>query len=211
MKCLVVGGGAIGTSIAWHLAERGLGEVVLLEQDRFGAGTTWHSAGNITWRPLPDQDAPVLYAFEAIDRLERDGLATGWLKTGRTFFAASEAFRNKLATFDAAARERGLPARFLDSKEATALNPLLDPSKIDAIWLNPLSGRVNPADLTAAYAAAARRAGATIREGVEVRSIATQGGRVTGVETNQGFIAGDTVVCAAGLWSRSLLRSVGVA
>lgn len=211
MKILVVGGGAIGTSIAWHLAARGLGEVVLLEQDRLGAGTTWHSAGNITWRPLPDQDDPVLYAFEAIDRLERAGLSTGWLKTGRTFFAASEGFRNKLATFDAVARERGLPARFLDRKEAAALNPLLDPSKIDAIWLNPLSGRVNPADITAAYATAARQAGATIREGIEVRSIATQGGRVTGVETNQGFIAGDTVVCAAGLWSRSLLRTVDVA
>lgn len=211
MKSLVIGGGAIGTSIAWHLAKRGLGEVVLLEQDRLGAGTTWHSAGNITWRPLPDQDDPVLYAFETIDRLERDGLSTGWLKTGRTFFAASEAFRNKLASFDAVARERGLPARFLDGKEAAALNPLLDPSRIDAIWLNPLSGRVNPADLTSAYATAARRCGATIREGVEVHRIVAEGGRVTGVDTNQGFIAGDSIVVAAGLWSRSLLRSVDVA
>ncbi len=211
MKILAIGGGAIGTSIAWHLAERGFSEVVLLEQDRLGSGTTWHSAGNITWRPLPDQDASVLYAFEVIDRLEREGLATGWLKTGRTFFAASEAFKHKLASFDAIARERGFPARWLPPKEAVALNPLLDPSGIDAIWLNPLSGRVSPADLTAAYATAARRAGAVIREGVEVRSIATAGGRVTGVETNQGFIAGDTIVVAAGLWSRSLLRTVDVA
>ena len=75
MKILVVGGGAIGTSIAWHLAERGLGEVVLMEQDRLGAGTTWHSAGNITLRPLPDQDDPVLYACEALHRLERAGLS----------------------------------------------------------------------------------------------------------------------------------------
>lgn len=211
MKTLIIGGGAIGTSIAWHLAERGAGEVVLLEQDRLGAGTTWHSAGNITWRPLPDQDAPVLYAFEAIDRLERAGFATGWLKTGRLFFAASEAFKNKLAAFDTVARERGLPARWLNGKEATALNPLLDPSGIDAIWLNPLSGRVNPADLTAAYAAAARRAGASIREGIEVRAISARGGRVAGVETNQGFIEADAVVVAAGLWSRSILRSVGAA
>lgn len=212
MKILVVGGGAIGTSIAWHLAERGLGEVVLLEQDRLGAGTTWHSAGNITWRPLPDQDAPILYAFETIDRLETAfGQPTGWLKTGRTFFAKSDAFKRKLATFDGVARERGLPARWLEPKEATALNPLLNPAAVDAIWLNPLSGRVNPADLTAAYATAARRCGAAIHEGVEVHAIATQGGRVTGVETNQGFIAGDRVVVAAGLWSRSLLRSVDVA
>lgn len=211
MKCLVIGGGAIGTSVAWHLAERGLGEVILLEQDRLGAGTTWHSAGNITWRPLPDQDAPVLYAFETIERLESTfGLTTGWLKTGRTFFAASAAFRQKLATFDAVARERRLDACWLEPKEATALNPLLDPSAVDAIWFNPLSGRVNPADLTAAYAAAARRKGAEIREGVEVRGVVAKGGRVAGVETGQGFVAGDAIVVAAGLWSRPLLEPLGI-
>ena len=72
MKNVVIGGGVIGASIAWHLAERGLGEVVLLERDRLGSGTTWHSAGNITWKPSPEHDAPVLYAFETIARLERE-------------------------------------------------------------------------------------------------------------------------------------------
>jgi 4-methylaminobutanoate oxidase (formaldehyde-forming) len=212
VRSLVIGGGVIGTSIAWHLAERRLGEVALLEQDRLGSGTTWHSAGNITWKPSPDYDASVLYAFETITRLERDfGQATGWLKTGRTFLSASEGVRQSLAKFDALAHERGVAARWLAPGEARALNPLLDPAAVDGIWLNPLSGRLNPADLTAAYAIAARRSGAEIREGVEVVHVATEAGRVIGVETSAGFIAADSIVVAAGLWSRPLLLPLGLA
>ena len=212
MRHVVIGGGVIGTSVAWHLAERGLGQVVLLERDRLGSGTTWHSAGNITWKPLPHHDRPVLYAYEIISRLERNfAQTTGWLKTGRTFFAASDATRQGLARFDAVARERGIAARWLAPDEARTLNPLLDPAAVGGIWLNPLSGRLNPADLTAAYAAAARRSDAEIREGVEVLRIATEGGRVTGVETSAGFIAGNSVIVAAGLWSRPLLLQLGLA
>jgi 4-methylaminobutanoate oxidase (formaldehyde-forming) len=212
MKTLIIGGGVIGTSIAWHLAERGLGEVVLFERDRLGSGTTWHSAGNITWKPSSDHDAPVLYAFEVIGRLESEfGQATGWLKTGRTFLSASDGVRQGLAKFDAVARERSIPARWLAPDEARALNPLLDPTAVDGIWLNPLSGRLNPADLTAAYAAAARCCGAEIREGVEVLRATTEGGRVAGIETSAGFVAADHIVVAAGLWSRPLLQSLDLA
>ena len=87
-RILVVGGGVVGCSIAWHLAQRDLGEVVLLERDRLGSGTTWHSAGNLTWRPGLHHDATVLYAFEAIARLTAEtDQDTGWLKTGRLFLA----------------------------------------------------------------------------------------------------------------------------
>ena len=210
MKHVVVGGGVIGASIAWHLAECGLGEVVLLERDRLGSGTTWHSAGNITWKPSPEHDAPVLYAFETIARLERElGLATGWLETGRTFLAASNEVREDLANFDRLANERGIATRWLSPKEASALNPLLNPAAVDGIWFNPLSGRLNPADLTAAYATAARRSGAEIREGVDVLGVTTAGGRVAGIETSAGFLAADRIVVAAGLWSRPLLQPLG--
>ncbi len=210
MKNVVIGGGVIGASIAWHLAERGLGEVVLLERDRLGSGTTWHSAGNITWKPSPEHDAPVLYAFETIARLERElGMATGWLETGRTFLAASNEVREDLANFDRQANERGIAARWLTTSEAVALNPLLNPAAVNDIWFNPRSGRLNPADLTAAYAAAARRSGAEIREGVEVLGVTTAGGRVTGIETSAGILAADRIVVAAGLWSRPLLQPLG--
>ncbi|MBV9968839.1 MAG: FAD-binding oxidoreductase [Xanthobacteraceae bacterium] len=212
MKCVVIGGGVIGTSIAWHLAEQGIGEITLLERDRLGSGTTWHSAGNITWKPLADHDASVIYALETITRLERDfGLSTGWLQTGRLFLAGSSEVRHGFEGFDSAAQDRGVPARWLSGDEARRLHPLLDPSGLEGIWLNPLSGRVNPADLTAAYAAAARRSGAVIRENVAAESLATAGGRVTGVATSLGFIPADCVVVAAGLWSRPMLQPLGIA
>ena len=116
MRCVVVGGGVIGTSVAWHLAERRLGDVVLLERDRLGSGTTWHSAGNITWKPLSSHDAAVLYAYEVIDRLDASGRqATGWLKTGRLFLAHSNEMADQFAEFDVAAHERGVATRWLKS------------------------------------------------------------------------------------------------
>jgi sarcosine dehydrogenase len=212
MTCVVVGGGVVGTSIAWHLAQKKLGEVVLLERDRLGSGTTWHSAGNITWKASRDHDAPILYAMETLDRLKAEaGQETGWLKTGRLFIAQSAETRRNFEAFDSAARDRGIKARWIEPREAAALNPLLDPAAVEAVWLNSLSGRLNPADLTAAYAGAARRAGATIRENVEVSALSIAGGRITGVETSEGLVAADTVVVAAGLWSRPLLEPVGVA
>src|SRR5690348_4963359 len=195
MRCIVVGGGVVGASIAWHLATRGVGEVVLLERDRLGSGTTWHSAGNITWKPSSNHDAPVLYALDTVARLKAEaGQETGWLKTGRMFIAKSDDTRRNFDALDRAARERGIEARWIAPAEAARLNPLLDPSAVDAVWLNSLSGRLNPADLTAAYASAARLAGATVREGIEVTGIAVSAGRVTGVETPSGPIGGDIVV-----------------
>ena len=136
-------------------------------------------------------------------------MATGWLETGRTFLAASNEVREDLANFDRQANERGIAARWLTTNEAVALNPLLNPAAVNDIWFNPLSGRLNPADLTAAYAAAARRSGAEIREGVEVLGVTTAGGRVTGIETSAGILAADRIVVAAGLWSRPLLQPLG--
>jgi glycine/D-amino acid oxidase-like deaminating enzyme len=212
MKYVVVGGGVVGTSIAWHLARQGIGEVILLERDRLGSGTTWHSAGNITWKPTPSYDAPIQYAFETLGQLKEAGHETGWLTTGRTFLARTAGTRHLLEQFDGVTRDRGIASRWLGLGEARALNPLLDPTSVEqGIWLNPLSGRLNPADLTASYASAARRAGARITESVEVLTVGVSAGRVTGVETNEGFVAADVVVAAAGLWSRGLLVPLGVA
>ncbi|MGH7124805.1 MAG: NAD(P)/FAD-dependent oxidoreductase, partial [Stellaceae bacterium] len=211
MKCIVIGGGVIGTSIAWHLAQRGVGEVMLLERDRLGSGTTWHSAGNITWKPSRDHDAPILYAHEVLRRLKETDQETGWLTTGRMFIPGTPETRRHLEAFDKHARERGVEARWIEPAEAAKLNPLLDPAAVDAIWLNSLSGRLNPADLTAAYASAARIAGAALRETVDISGFSTKAGRVTGVETSEGVLSADLVVVAAGLWSRPLLEPLGIA
>ena len=85
-RVVVIGGGVIGAAVAWHLLERGVSDVTLLERDRPGSGTTWHSVGNITWKPTPDSDGPIGYLFKFINRLEQEtGATTGWLKTGRLF------------------------------------------------------------------------------------------------------------------------------
>jgi glycine/D-amino acid oxidase-like deaminating enzyme len=212
MKCVVIGGGVIGTSVAWHIAEHGVGDVTLLERDRLGSGTTWHSAGNITWKPSSNHDLSVLYALDTIARLDDSGQqSTGWVKTGRTFLAQTDDTLAHFATFDAAAQERGFAARWLTPQEAQSLNPLIDPDAVSGIWFNSLSGRVNPADLTAAYAKAARAAGVRISEGTAVRRLVAKGGRIVRVETADGQIEADVVVVAAGLWSRALLASVGAA
>jgi 4-methylaminobutanoate oxidase (formaldehyde-forming) len=210
-KIVIVGGGVIGTSIAWHLARSGAGDVVLLERDRLASGTTWHSAGNITWRPIPNRDEPIMYAFEAIDAVEAaSGQQTGWLKTGRMFLADSEATRRSFQEMHEAAIGRGVSTRWLDPAEAKALNPHLEPSAAQAIWLNPLSGRVNPSDITTAYATAARRAGAKIVENCTITGIKTASGKVSGIETSQGPFAADVVIVAAGLWSRAILAAIGI-
>ncbi len=210
-RILVVGGGVVGCSIAWHLAQRELGEIVLLERDRIGSGTTWHSAGNLTWRPGLHHDAAVLYAFETLARLtaetEQD---TGWLKTGRLFLAHQQPAIRRLEAYQDEARRRGIESRMITGKEAAGLHPLLAGDAITAAWLNPLSGRVNPADLTAAYAKGARRRGARIVENCRVTGLSVRDGRVRGVETATERIEADDVVVAAGLWSRALLAAVDV-
>jgi glycine/D-amino acid oxidase-like deaminating enzyme len=212
MKCVVIGGGVIGTSVAWHIAERDIGRVILLERGRLGSGTTSHSAGNITWKPSSNHDASVLYALDTIARLDDSGRQlTGWVKTGRTFLAQTDDTLTHFATFDATARERGFATRWLTPQQAQALNPLINPAAVSGIWFNELSGRVNPADLTAAFANAARAAGVGISEETAVRRLVTKGGRIVGVELVDRQIEADVVVVAAGLWSRALLASVGAA
>ena len=132
-RIVVVGGGAVGCSAAWHLAERKLGEVTLLERDQLGSGTTWHSAGNLIWRPGASHDALVLYAFEAFERLKREtGQDTGWLFTGRLFLAhGSEAIRG-LEAYQTAAADRGVASRMVTGAEAAKLHPLLNAEAIVA-------------------------------------------------------------------------------
>ena len=174
-RILVVGGGVVGCSIAWHLSQRDLGEVVLLERDRLGSGTTWHSAGNLTWRPGASHDENVLYAFETIARLTAEtGQETGWLKTGRLFLAHGQAAIRRLETYQEAAKERGVDSRIVTGPEAARLHPLLRGEAITAAWFNPLSGRLNPADLTAAYAKGARARGARIVENCKVTGFTLQ-------------------------------------
>jgi len=207
----VIGGGVVGCSIAWHLAQRELGEIVLIERDQIGSGTTWHSAGNITWRPGLRHDETVLYALATLARLAAEtGQDTGWLKTGRLFLAHGEPAIRRLEVYQEQAGHRGIASRMVTGMEAARLHPLLSGDAITAAWFNPLSGRVNPADLTAAYAKGARGRGVRILERCRVAGLTVRGGRVRGIITPTRPVEADDVVVAAGLWSRRLLAEVDV-
>ena len=210
-RILVVGGGVIGTSVAWHLAERGPGEVTLLERDRLGSGTTWHSAGNITWKPVPDSDAPIEYMLDLIPRLEREAeQSTGWLRTGRLFIARSEESMCTFEGYSRAAEAHGRGGVVLEAGDVSRHHPLAEADGITGAWLNPLSGRLNPADLVAAYARAARRRGVHIEERCTVRGLVVRGDRACGVETDKGSFEADEVVITAGLWTRGLLAGADI-
>jgi sarcosine dehydrogenase len=207
-KIVVVGGGVIGTSVAWHLACRDAGEITLLERDRLGSGTTWHSAGNITW--IPGQDA-VLTMLETLGQVEKEAeQETGWLRTGRLFLAQNDATLENFRPMADAANAMKFDNAMLEPAQAAEHHPLLDPDSLAGAWLNSVSGRVNPADLTAAYAKAARRRGVTISEGCNVEEISLRNGRVAGLKTSQGDISADVVIVCCGLWSRRLLSGLGM-
>jgi len=211
MRIAVIGGGVTGCSVAWHLAERGLGDVVLLERDRIGSGTTWHSAGNITWKPLEDNDAQVNYMFELIERFEADGEhTTGWVKTGRLFLARTDKGMKQFEPLAAEAEARGHGSPLIPAAEAARRHPLLNPDVFHGAWFNEWSGRLNPADLTACYARAARAAGAEVREQCGVLGLTVNGGRVRAVDTTQGSIDVDAAVICGGLWSRDLVLPLDV-
>ena len=205
-KVAIIGGGVIGTSVAWHISERKRHEVVLLERGRLGSGTTWHSAGNITWKPNGDRDLPIDYMLDLVERLHHEtGQDTGWLRTGRLFLARSEEAMRALERHHDAARERDVECSLLEPKEVADYHPLASPEAIIGAWYNPRSGRVNPADLVAAYAKGARARGAHIMEQSPVERIVIENGQVRGLEIAGEHMEADRVVVCTGLWSRQLL------
>jgi 4-methylaminobutanoate oxidase (formaldehyde-forming) len=208
-RIAIVGGGVIGTSIAWNLAKAGAGDIVLVESDRLGAGTTWHSAGNVVW--FSHRHREIMAAFETIEDVAGEAdQATGWIQTGRTFLARSPQIMSWFEEQAALAEAKGIESRLLSPAEVAAYNPLIAPDALIGAWFMGAAGRVNPADLTAAYARAARRRGVEIKEETPVSAIETSNGRVTGLTTAQGVIGADVVIVAAGLWSRRILAPLGV-
>lgn len=206
-RIAVIGGGVTGCSVAWHLKSRGLGDVHLFERDKLGSGTTWHSAGNITWNPNGDYDEPVLYLHDLISRLEEQtGLSSGWRKTGRLYLARDAATMERFSSFHNTARERGVDVRMLSPKEAVDYHPLLNPSALHGACYNPMSGCLNPAGLVELFARSSQSLGVHIHENTKISGLSTKSGRIEGVVTGDGeTLAFDDVVVCAGLWSAELV------
>jgi sarcosine oxidase subunit beta len=210
---VVVGGGAVGVSTAYHLVAAGAGSVLLLERAaELGTGSTGLCAGGFRHQfssrvnvQLSLASIPLITGFSADHGIPLDVDQDGYLFLLRT--------DDEWAEYQASAamqRELGVDVRLLSPVEAAVRIPGLDVEGVLGATFCAQDGIADPAGLTLGYATAARRAGATIRTGVEVTRIVTDGSRVTGVETTEGPIATGTVVDAAGPWAALLARTAGV-
>ncbi|MBN9009966.1 MAG: FAD-binding oxidoreductase, partial [Rhizobiales bacterium] len=211
-QVVVIGGGIIGCSTAYHLARDHKADVVLLEQGRLTGGSTWHAAGLVGQLRSSASITQVLrYSVDLYKRLESEtGLATGWRETGCLRLATNEdrwtEFRRQATT----AHSFGLDMHLLSPAEARDLWPLLDVDDLVGATLLPSDGQASPSDIAQSLARGARMNGAKLFEGITVTGFETKDGRVTAVLTDAGRIACDKVVLSAGMWSRQIGALAGV-
>jgi 4-methylaminobutanoate oxidase (formaldehyde-forming) len=215
-QVVIIGGGVIGTSVAYHLTKLGWTDVVLLEQGRLSSGTTWHAAGLVG--PLRASESGtrlVQYSAQLYADLEAEtGLATGYRNVGGLVLARTPDRMIQLARTAANGEAYGLETELIDPARAAELWPPMQVEDLlGALWL-PGDGKVNPADLTQSLARGARQGGARIVEKVRVTGFTTtdgpRGPRVTGLQTDQGHVEAEVVVNCAGQWAKALGDLVGV-
>ena len=210
-EVVVVGGGAVGTSIAFHLAEEGVG-VCLVERDALSSGSTSRAAGGVrTQFSDPLNIAIGLRGVEAFTRFaERPGGEIDFDQVGYLFLLDRE---EDVAIFEqsvALQNELGVPSRLVEPAEAATLSPLAGLDGVLAATFCPIDGHASPEAVAQGYAAGARANGATVVTGCAATAVDVEDGAVTGVSTDQGTIETTTVVCAAGVWSPKLARTAGV-
>lgn len=209
---VIVGGGVMGTSIAFHLAEAGVDDVLLLEQGQLGGGSTCKAAGGVRAQfSDPVNIALGLRGLDAFERFpERPGQEIDLRQPGYLFLLTTP---DQVAVYEESIdlqNRMGVPSRMLTPQEAVALSPAVSPDGLLAAAFHQRDGYCSPESVVLGYATGARRHGATIRAGVTVTGIRSAGGEITAVETDQGTVQAGTVVCAAGAWSREVGALAGV-
>jgi sarcosine dehydrogenase len=211
-RVVVIGGGIVGCSTAYHLAKLGLTDTVLIERHRLTSGSTFHAAGLIGQLRTSANVTQLLGESVALyQRLEAEtGQATGWKMNGGLRLACNAERWTEVQRQATTARSFGLAVELLSATEAQALWPIMDVSDVVGAAFLPTDGQANPSDITMALARGARAAGATIVEDTEVQSIEVVDGVIRGVVTTRGRIACEKVVVCAGQWTRALAASVGV-
>ena len=209
---VVVGGGVIGTSIAYHLALLGANDVVLLERKQLTSGTTWHAAGEVvSGGTTEDALWMARYSAELYARLEEEtGLSTGFRQCGYLQLATSARADESLRRETAYMRSVGMTKDVLSPREVADLVPLMRTDDVVRGFWTPDEGRANPVDVTMSMAKGARQRGAQIFENTEVTDFVLDRGRVVGVRTERGDIECEKVVIAAGLWGREVAAKAGV-
>ncbi|GAB7543812.1 GcvT family protein [Cupriavidus sp. 8B] len=211
-EVVIVGGGIVGCSIAYHLTKLGIKDVVLLERRQLTCGTTWHAAGLIgQLRNSRQMTELAKYTSELLYELEREtGQATGFKQNGSISLALNVARFEELKRGASMAKNFGLDVQVVGPDDIAKLWPMLNlDGAVGGVFL-PKDGQANPTDITQAFAKGARMRGATIVENLKVEKLLVENGRAVGVQTEQGMIKASTVVLAAGMWSRELAAQVGV-
>jgi len=212
-RVVVVGGGVIGASVAYHLAHLGMPDVVLLERDRLTSGTTWHAAGLMATFGSTSQTSTELrmYTRDLYAGLEAEtGQATGLKQVGLIELAIEPGRLEEYRRVAAFNRLCGVEVHEISPAEVARLFPLARTDDVLAGFYIPGDGRVNPVDVTMALAKGARMRGARIVEGVPVTGFLQHRGAVTGVRTAQGDVEAEFVVNCAGMWARQLGELAGV-
>ncbi|MCZ4353098.1 FAD-dependent oxidoreductase [Roseovarius aestuarii] len=213
-RTVIIGGGAIGLSLAYHLAQRDVRDVVLLERNSLTSGTSWHAAGIVgPLRATPNMTKLAMYAGELFPALEGlTGQDTGYRRTGGYWLARAPERMDELHRIAALGRHFGLTPEIITPDALAAAMPDLDTDGLVGAMSVVEDASVNPVDLCMAYARGAKAKGVTIRENVAVAALVSEGHKITGVRLTDGNeIAADRVAICAGSWSKRLAETAGLA
>ena len=211
-QIVVIGGGIIGCSTAYHLARDHKADVVVLEQGRITSGSTWHAAGLVGQLRSSASITRVLkYSVDLYKRLDAEtGLETGWKMTGCLRLATNADRWTEYRRLATTARSFGMEMHLISRDEVKRMWPLMEVSDlVGASWL-PTDGQASPSDITQSLAKGARMHGARFHEGVRVTGFAMDGPRITAVQTTDGAIRCETVVNCAGQWARQVGAMAGI-
>jgi len=211
-QIIVIGGGIIGCSTAYHLARDHNADVLLIEQGTLTNGSTWHAAGLVGQLRSSAAITQVLkYSVELYQGLEAEtGLATGWKQNGGLRLANNQERWTEIKRQATTARSFGLQMDLLTPGEAQELWPLMDASDLVGAAFMPTDGQASPSDITQSLAKGARMHGAKIIEGVTVKDIIVTDGAVTGVVTDHGTISCEKIVNCGGMWAKEVGKLAGV-
>jgi sarcosine dehydrogenase len=212
VDAIVIGGGIIGCSTAYHLARDHKLAVVVLEQNRLTSGSTWHAAGLVgQLRNSASITQLLKYSVDLYKRLERDtGLQTGWKMTGCLRLARTQDRMTEFKRLATTARSFGMDMQLLSPPEAQKLWPLMRVDDLVGASFLPTDGQVSPSDITQALVKAARMEGVKFFEGVRVEGMQIVNGRVVSLRTNVGEIYAEKFVNCAGIWAKQIGAMAGV-
>lgn len=216
-RVVIIGGGVIGCSVAYHLTKKGWNDVVLLERKQLTSGTTWHAAGLIAQlRATKNMTKLAKYSQELYGSLEEEtGVATGFKRCGSITVALSEERKEEIYRQAAMARAFGVEVEEISNERVQELYPHINLEGVKGAVYLPLDGQGDPANIALALAKGARQRGGIVKERVKVTDIVKQGRKVTGVDwvaddgSASGHIECDMVVNCAGMWGHEVGRMAG--